>query len=140
MILNYKLLPNGAAINIFPISDSDVFNQHADWKDLKAYYFTGLDFRMLICPFRFATDEPLLQRPGLYLKSTLPIGGIVYFPQLPKNYNENNFLDDLAWMVDSYLFRFNASRIPLHNKPLPRLYVDSLRDTYPEACFVLMVS
>jgi hypothetical protein len=79
---------------------------------------------MLVCPVISAADELLLQRPGLYLKTNLPLGGVVYFPKLPDNSNSNDFLGDLAWMVDSYLFKYNATRPLSHTRSTPRLYVD----------------
>ena len=79
---------------------------------------------MLVCPFIAAADELLLQRPGLYLKTNLPLGGVVYLPKLPDKRNSNDFLDLLDWMVDSYLFKYNATRPPSHTRSAPRLYVD----------------
>ena len=124
MILNYWELPNGAGINVFPIRDSHTFGPPSTWRRWRAYYFTGLEYRMLICPFLSAADERLLQRPGVYLKTNLPLGGVVYFPNLPAEHNEHNFLDDLDWMVDSYLFKFHATSSASHNEAAPRYYVD----------------
>jgi hypothetical protein len=124
MILNYRILSENAAINVFPISDSNTFSRWMNWKERRAYYFTGLDYRMLVCPFTFAADELLLERPGLYMKTNLPLGGIVYFPKMPDNYNHNDFLDNLAWIVDSYMFKFNATRGYSQRVSTPRLYVD----------------
>lgn len=124
MILNYWQLTNDAAINIFPIGDSNAFSDGSGWREHRAYYFTGLEYRMLICPTIFATDELLIQRPSHYLKIKLPLGAVIYFPTIPPNPNHGHFLDDLGWMVDSYLFRFNASRQLDLKASAPRLYVD----------------
>ena len=124
MILNWWPLEEGDAINVFPIRNSDAFGPPVTWQEQPAYYFIGLEHRMLICPCLFASDELLLERPGLYLKTNLPLGGIVYFEKLPHEHNSNNFLDDLNWMVDSYLFKFNSSHPPISFQSGPRYYVD----------------
>ncbi len=124
MILNYWQLTSGAAINIFPIGDSNTFSDGLGWKEHRAYYFTGLEYRMLICPIVLATDELLIQRPSHYLKVKLPLGAVIYFPTSPENSNHGQFLDNLGWMVDSYLFKFNASRQLARSISTPRLYVN----------------
>lgn len=121
---NYSFMSADAAIHVFSIRDSDTFGGSATWRKRQAYYFTGLEYRMLICPAVFAEDESLIQRPGLYLKTNTPIAGLVYFPRLPDNANHKDFLDNLAWMADSYLFKYNASRPTSHSESAPRYYVD----------------
>lgn len=108
MILNYLDLDGGAAINVFPIADSHLFSVHSDWKEQSAYYFTGLEYRMLVCPSIWSQCELLLERPGLYLKTNIPLGGMVYLPQKPANFNHSDCAHDLEWMVESYLFKFNS--------------------------------
>ena len=124
MISNYSLLPEGSTIQVFPIRDSNTFGPPSSWKKQSAYYFTGLAYRMLICPTVFASDELLLTRPPLYLKANLPICALIHFPELPVNHNHNDFLDDLDWMVNSYLFKFNSTRPPFFVGHSPRCYVD----------------
>lgn len=128
MISNWWTLPSGGAINVFPVTDSNRFSRYIDWKERRAYYFSGLDFAMLVCPFTGTEDELLVQRPGLYLKTNLPLGGIVYFPSLPEHHNHSDVSSDIAWMVDSYLFKFNANRSLSQNMITPRLYVDYAND------------
>lgn len=120
----YWPLSDGAAMAVLPLSDSNTLSRGRNWRKSSAYYFTGLDYRMLVCPNILAEDRLLLQRPGLYLKTNLPLGAAVYFPALPANHATNDFIDDLAWMVDSYLFKFNSSREPWQSKPAPCLHVD----------------
>lgn len=124
MILNYRNLQNGAAINLFPIIDSNMFMQWSDWKKRKAYFFTGLDYPMLVCPFPLTYDEELIERPGIYLKTNLSLGGVLYFPHFPEHYNRNDFLEDSAWIVDSYLFKLNSDYSPCPQISSSRLYVD----------------
>lgn len=124
MISNYWTLPNGGAINVLPVTDSNRFSRWTDWRERRAYYFSGLDFVMLVCPFTSAEDELLVQRPGLYLKTNLSLGGVVYFPSLPEHHNRTDFMEDTAWIADSYLFKFNATRSLSHANPTPHLYVD----------------
>lgn len=124
MILNYRNLPNGASINLFPICDSNIFQQWSNWKKRQAYFFTGLDYPMLVCPFPFTYDEELIERPGLYLKTNVPLGGILYFSHLPEHYNRNDFLEDTAWIVDSYLFKLNSDFDPISQISSSRFYVD----------------
>lgn len=107
MILNYRKLEDGAAINLFPVNNSNIFTQSMNWKKRKAYFFTGLDYPMLLCPFPFTYDEILIERPGVHFKTNLPLGGVLYFQNLPEYYNRNDFLEDTAWTVDSYLFKLN---------------------------------
>ena len=123
MIINYWRLPDGSAVNVLPISDSNLFRCHSDWKERRSYYFSGLEYRMLIAPCLLSADELLLQRPGLYLKTHLSLGGIVYFPSMPSSYNESQFNDKVSWIADSYLFKFNSTRAP-SKVPTPRLYLD----------------
>lgn len=124
MILNYRKLENKAAINLFPVNDSNIFMQRMNWKKRKAYFFTGLDYPMLLCPFPFTYDEILIERPGVHFKTSLPLGGVLYFQDLPKYYNRNDFLEDTAWTVDSYLFKLNSFYTPLPLISSSRFYVD----------------
>ncbi len=66
MSRNYPFMPADAAIHVFSVRDSDTFGGPTTWKKRQAYYFTGLEYRMLICPVVFTEDEWLIQRPGLY--------------------------------------------------------------------------
>jgi hypothetical protein len=133
MIRNYQSMPNDAAIHTLAIRDSnslgDRLGNPATWKKWQAYYFTGLEHRMLVCPAVFAADESLVQRPGLYLKTNLPLAGLVYLTGSSANNYWNTFLDNLAWMADSYLFKFNSTRPPFYVQNSPRLYVD--HNTFP---------
>ena len=123
-MLNDWISKSKAEFQVFPVRDSNAFGPPAAWKKCSAYYFTGLKYRMLVCPCVFAADELLIERPGLYLKTQLPLGGLVCFPTPPEAYGTNNFHDDLDWMVDSYLFKFNSTRPPSYIKSGPRYYVD----------------
>lgn len=124
MILNYRRLSNGSSINLFPISDSNRFQEWSNWKKRRAYFFTGLEYPMLVCPFPFTYDEELIERPGVYYKTKLPLGGILYFRNFPEHYNRNDFLEDTAWIVDSYLFKLNSSFEPSSQISSSRFYVD----------------
>ncbi len=128
MIRDYQHMPSDAAIQVLAVRDSnnvgDRLANPATWKKWKAYYFTGLEHRMLICPAVFATDESLVQRPGLYLKTSLPLAGLVYLTGPSAENYYQTFLDDLAWMADSYLFKFNSTRPPFYTENAPRLYVE----------------
>jgi hypothetical protein len=122
--MNYRPMPTDVDIHVFAIRDSHTFGPPATWTEQRAYYFTGLEYRMLVCPALFARDEPLVERPGLYLKTHLPLAGLVYFPELPADHDRADFLGNLEWMADSYLFKFNASRPPFYTESAPRLYVN----------------
>ena len=129
MIINYRALPDGSAVNVLPVSDSNLFRFHSDWKERQSYYCSGLEYNMLISPCLLSADELLLQRPGLYLKTHLPLGGIFYFPSLPIGYNESRFADETSWLAESYLFKYNSTRAP-SKAPTPRLYLD-YANNYP---------
>lgn len=90
---------NGSGFNVFAIKDAAQDWVSDNWEEYLSYYFTGLEYRMLLCPFFFATDELLLQRPALYFKNEISYAGIVFYPKKPDIYGTNDFFDNLSWMV-----------------------------------------
>jgi len=127
VIYNFQLLNNNEAIELLPIKNSNWGKIRWSWIRQKAYFFTGLTYPMLVCPFPLTYDEMLVERPGIYFKTNLPLGGMFYFSQLSEQLPDLstginiNFLKELVWIADSYLFKLN-SITPLSSSP--RLYVD----------------
>lgn len=84
-----------------------------DQRQLRAYWFTGLEHRALISPNYFASRQELLTRPPFYIKTNLAYGALLYIDSYPKKNDDTPgfeyhrtlaFSDDLEWEMNSYLF------------------------------------
>lgn len=124
MTVNYRPEDYRISYRVFSIKDATEFLASSNWRKQASYYFTGLKYRMLVCPHLLAADELLLTRPGLYFKSDFPYGGVVYFEEDDPNNLTDQLYDEMLWIVESYLFKLNSSLKLRTYQSGPRFYVD----------------